>query len=99
VKGNDEKAEDLEAAAASVPVPIVPSETPVVSGISTREVWKAEVTDFEALVLFCATGKGPLALLLPNMRVLDAQARSLKNELNILGVRAVPEKIVAARGR
>ena len=81
-----------------MPVPIVPSQKPDVSGVAFRTTWHAEVLDLELLVLACATGKAPLALLLPNMVTLNAQARSLKKEMNIPGVRAVPDEGVAARG-
>lgn len=96
-KGKDEKAEDLEERAETMPVPIVPSSTPAVSGVAFRTTWHAEVYDPKALVTACAEGLAPLALLQPNMTVLHQQARSLKKELNIPGVRAVPDEGVAAR--
>lgn len=98
-KGQDGKAADLEEQAESVPVPIVASQTPIVSGVAFRTTWHAEVYDLELLVLACATGKAPLALLQPNMVILNTQARSLKKELNIPGVRAVPDEGMAARGQ
>lgn len=97
-KGKDDKAEDLEEQAETVPVPIVPSTSPAVSGVAFRTTWSAEVYDPKALVTACAEGRAPLALLQPNMVVLHQQARSLKKELNIPGVRAVSDEGVAARG-
>jgi hypothetical protein len=97
-RGKDEKAEDLEEQAETVPVPIVPSQSPAVSGVAFRTTWRAEVHDLKALVTACAKGQAPLALLQPNMVVLNTQARSLKKELNIPGVRAVSDEGVAARG-
>ncbi len=97
-KGKDDKATDLEDQAENVPVPIVPSQQPAVSGVSLRTTWRAEVHDLKALVAACAKGQAPLALLQPNMVVLNTQARSLKKELNIPGVRAVSDEGVAARG-
>lgn len=97
-KGKEDKADDLEEQAETVPVPIVPSSVPTTSGVSFRTTWRAEVHDWKALVTACAQGQAPLALLLPNLVVLNAQARSLKKELNIPGVRAVPDEGVAARG-
>lgn len=97
-KGKEEKAEDLEEQAETVPVPIVPSQVPSTSGVAFRTTWRAEVYDPMALVTAVAEGRAPLALLQPNMVVLNAQARSLKKELNIPGVRAVSDEGVAARG-
>ncbi len=97
-KGKDEKAEDLEEQAETVPVPIVPSQVPAASGVAFRTTWHAEVYDLKALVTACAKGQVALALLQPNQVVLNTQARSLKKEMNIPGVRAVPDEGVAARG-
>jgi hypothetical protein len=96
-KGNEDKAEDLEDRAASVPVPIVTVEKPSVSGVATRTTWRAEVVDMLELVKACAEGRQPLSLLEPNMVILNAQARALKRELTIPGVRAVAEEGIAAR--
>jgi hypothetical protein len=97
-KGKDDKAEDLEEQAETIPVPIVPSSVPTTSGVAFRTTWRAEVYDPKALVIACAKGQAPLALLQPNMTVLNQQARSLKKELQIPGVRAVSDEGVAARG-
>jgi hypothetical protein len=97
--GKDDKADELETQALAVPTPIIPSSTARVSGIVQRATWKAEVTDLKALVVAVAAGQAPVTLLLPNMPVLNMQARSLKRELNIPGVRAVSEDVVAARGQ
>lgn len=97
-KGKEEQAEDLEEQAEEVPVPIVPSQRPAVSGVAMRTTWRAEVHDLKALAAACGAGTTPLALLQPNMPVLNSQARSLKKELNIPGVRAVSDEGVAARG-
>lgn len=96
-RGNEDKAEDLEDRAASVPVPIVTAAKPNVSGVATRTTWRAEVADLRELVQACADGRQPLSLLEPNMSILNAQARALKRELAIPGVRAVPEEGIAAR--
>lgn len=77
----------------------VPSETPQVAGISSRELWSAEVTDFPALVSAVAAGKVPYACLLPNQSALNQQARALKQSMNYPGVRAVRTKTVAAGSR
>lgn len=97
-KGQDDKASALEEAAETVPVPIVPSQSPAVPGVAFRTTWHAEVHDMVALVKACAEARAPLSLLRPDMTILNAQARSLKHEMNIPGVRAVPDEGVAARG-
>lgn len=96
-RGKEDKAEELEDRAASVPVPIVTAAKPNVSGVATRTTWRAEVADLRELVQACADGRQPLSLIEPNMVVINAQARALKHELRIPGVRAVPEEGIAAR--
>lgn len=102
-KGQEERAEDLETQAETLPVPIVVPQMPAAQGIALRTTWHAAVTDFPELVLAVARtlaglpGGQPITLLIPNMTVLNAQARALKNELSIPGVQAVPDEGVAAR--
>ena len=96
-RGNEDKAEELRDRADSVPVPIVTVQQPEVLGVSIRTTWTAEITDLLALVKACADGSQPLTQLLPNMPVLRAQAKALKGELRIPGVRAVAEEGIAAR--
>jgi vacuolar-type H+-ATPase subunit E/Vma4 len=101
--GDIRKAEKLEAkadartdAAAAVIAPIVQREAPRVGGISERENWYAVVTDLKLLVEAIAAGKVPVSAVEPNMKVLNAQAKSLKRDLTWPGVRAVVDKIMAA---
>jgi hypothetical protein len=68
------------------------------AGVSRREAWCAEVTDFHALVRAVAKDAKLLPLLEANMPALNAQARSLKQALAIPGVRAVDKGSVAVRG-
>ncbi len=96
-RGADEKAETFEERAASVPVPIVAAEKPAVAGVATRTTWHAEVVDKLELVKAVADGRAPLSALEPNMVLLNQQARSLKGELAIPGVRAVADEGIAAR--
>jgi hypothetical protein len=94
--GKDEKAEALEEQAQNVLVPIVPLMEPKISGISTRQTWHAEIVDKAELIRAVAAGQVPDVVLVPDMPVLNAQARALKAALNYPGVKAVCEEIVAA---
>lgn len=85
-------------AAASMPTTVVPStEAPKAEGVSFTETWSAEVTDLMALVRAVADSKAPLACLVADMKVLNMQARALKAQLNLPGVKAVATKTVSAR--
>lgn len=74
----------------------VPSAAPKVSGIAQRENWSAQVDDLMQLVKAVAAGQVPPEVLLPNMVVLNQQARSLKQSLKYPGVRAICVNTVAA---
>jgi len=82
-KGKDEKAASLAAK------PFVPE----VSGLSFTEHWHAEVTDWPALVAWCAKDTGRLGYLLPNLVELNTVARNLKCETlgELPGVKGVKE--------
>lgn len=95
-KGQAEKAEVLQMQAETVAVPTIAKQTPTVSGISTREVWSAEVVDIKALCRAIADGVVPEVAVAANMTVLNQQARSLKAALNWPGVRAVSQKSLAS---
>lgn len=81
----------------TAPPPVLPRATPKVSGISTRDMWAAEVTDLAALVKFVAAHPAYLALLTPNMTAINQQARSLKQAMQIPGVRVFNTPTVSAR--
>ena len=68
---------------------------PKAEGVSSRELWGAEVYDFPALVKAVAAGHVEPAVLLPNTTTLNGLARTLKSALNIPGVRAVAKRIMA----
>lgn len=70
-----------------------------VAGVSSREVWRAEVVDLMALIRAVASGQVPSNVLEANTTVLGGLARSLKGNLRIPGVRPVCEKAVAAGRR
>lgn len=95
--GNVETAHAIIQAAQFVaPTPVV-SEQPKIAGEAKRETWHAEVEDIVALARAVADGRASPENLLPNMPVLNQQARSLKASLAIPGVKAVCERILATR--
>jgi len=94
--GRVEKAEVLQSRAEGVVAPIITREIPKVAGLSSRENWYAECTDLGKLVAAVAAGQAPLSLLIPNDKILGAQARSLKADFVAPGVRVWMEKSLAA---
>jgi hypothetical protein len=96
--GKEEKAHELAMQAASVVAPVVAANVDKAQGISTRQNWKAEVTDKMALVQAVAAGKLPISMLDVNMTSLNAIAKATKGEVEYPGVRFYPETVVSARG-
>lgn len=80
-----------------VPTVAVAPATPKVQGVAFRETWSAKVTSVAALAKYVAANPQFAALLSANMPALNAQARSLKGQLQIPGVEAVCTRDVAAR--
>jgi hypothetical protein len=97
--GDAAEAEALIEEPIIVPTVAVQPSTPKVSGIAYRETWSASVTDLGALVKFVAANPQFAALLTPNMPALNAQARSLKGQMQIPGVEAICTRDVAAGRR
>ena len=96
-RGDENRAEQFADRAASVPVPIVAAEKPQAAGIAMQTRWRAEVYDKLTLIRAIAEGRAPLGAVEPNMVLLNAQARSLKGEMAIPGVKAVADEGIAAR--
>lgn len=72
------------------------------AGIGNRQNWKAEVTDFKALVLAAADRARAgddflLGFLLPNDKALGMAAKSMQRKLVIPGVRVYAEDILSVR--
>lgn len=64
------------------------------------EQWSAEVLGDEGLLLLVKTiaaGKAPLRLIQPNMVALNAMARTLKEQMNIPGVKSVRQYSTAVK--
>ena len=86
-QGKEERAQTLEDRAETVTAAPVESEAPKVKGISTRTVWKFEVTD-ESQV--------PREYLSVDHTKIGGVVRALKNAANIPGVRVYSEETMSA---
>ena len=86
------------AAAVVAPVIAVASAAPKTAGISVRKSWKAEIVDLSAFLLFACENKRT-DLLLPNMKVLEALAKGLKDQAAIPGVKFSEESVMSASSR
>jgi len=94
--GEKEAAKALKAAPIVVPKVTAPVE-PLKTTSSTTVRWHAEVVDLMSLVKAVAAGKQPLAYIEAVIPALNKQAMSLKAELAIPGVKAVPVETLAVR--
>jgi hypothetical protein len=89
----------LEGESEAPPVVLQSSGAPRAEGIQTREVWKGEVVDLEALVKAVAAGTAPIALLEPCQSKINGMVKMLGKELKIPGIRVYSEKVIAVTGR
>lgn len=99
-KGQIEKAEALRESANAVVAPIVSpaTEAPKVTGIATRGLWKARVTDKAALVRHIVAERPDLLSLIEiDASALNAMARAQKSALSLPGVEVYEHKIIAAQ--
>lgn len=87
-----ETAEALQHAA-----PVAVAAPAKLAGVSTREEWKAEVTDLMALIKAVAAGTESPDLLMANMPEINKRAKALKKEFNVPGIRTFPQQVIAAR--
>jgi len=95
-EGKEAKAEKYEDKAAAVVAPQLAPSFDKGSAVITKR-WHAEVTDLMALVKAIAAGQAPIILVEANMVVLNAQARSLKENMAFPGVKAVGEEDLSTR--
>ncbi len=79
--------------------PVVAPTYQKASGISTRENWKARVTDIKKLCAAVAKGTVPPTYVLPNESVLNARAKADRGTMNVPGVVPVNDPIVSGRSR
>lgn len=96
-KGQTEKADNLIEQSLSVHTPVALHHKPKVTGVSTTTTWYAEITDKMTLIKAVAAGHAPMAFLDVNMKVLNAQAKALKSEMIIPGVKATSKKGISSR--
>ncbi len=69
------------------------------AGVSTREVWSAEIVNIATLIKAAAENPSLAVYLTPNMPALNGTARAQKSMFRVPGVRATCERIAAGRGR
>lgn len=69
------------------------------SGVSVKEVWSARVIDIKKLCAAIAKGTVPVSYIEPNMTALNQRARADRATLNVPGVIAVKDSVVAGRVR
>lgn len=97
--GENDQAEAVLEAATTAPAPIVQAEPDLaeVDGVSTRELWSAEVTDLVKLAKYVAEHPEWASLIEPNMKSLNMLARQQKDALTLPGVRAKSSLSTAVR--
>jgi chromosome segregation ATPase len=91
------KAEQSESLAQSIVAPVVQTEAPKIAGLSSREVWSAEVTDIKALCRAVADGMVSVNAVEANMSYLNKLAKMDKDQMSIPGAKAVKETSIASR--
>lgn len=87
-------AAEIQAAPVYVPPVVVPKATPKLAGGPVYQTrWKHQVVNLMDLVKAVASGRAPINALQTNYVFLGQQARSLKEHMNIPGVRAYAERV------
>lgn len=94
-RGNELNAEMYKNAAENVTAPavVIENTTPKAAGISTREVWKAEVTDKQAFIAAVAANPGLLQFI-----QVDCAGMVRQGWRECSGVRFWKEAVLSARG-
>lgn len=87
----------LQSASEMVVAPVVRIEPAKVSGISTRVIWSAEVTDKLAYLQHVLAHPELIDTIEISMKPLNQMATALKDKLAIPGVRAVASETMSAR--
>ncbi|MCA3230971.1 MAG: hypothetical protein INH06_01420, partial [Cupriavidus sp.] len=80
----------------AAPVPIATA-APKISGLSTRQNWKARCTDKMALIRFIAEHPEHQHLLDINQSALNQLAKAQKDAMKLPGVEAYPDAVMSAR--
>lgn len=101
--GKTEKADALREIAStnvySAPAAIATAEPLKVSGLSSRKVFSAEVTDLMTLVKAVAAGTVPIKALSADMTFLNKMAAALKDEYDYPGTKLVIGTSMASRAK
>ena len=93
-----QEVQEEKAAAVVAPVVAVAAPIPKANGINTRKTWKAKIVDLPAFLAFCCESKC-FDLLLPNEKMLDGLAKSLKEMAKLPGVEFSEVVSMSASGR
>lgn len=88
----------MQAPVVAVAEPVEPTYQKA-QGVSRRENWKARVTDLKKLCKAIGAGKVPVEYVEPNMTALNARAKADKSTLDLPGVEAYDEPVIAGRSR
>ena len=94
----EEVAEIINAPSMAVAAPVDPVYVKA-AGISTRENYKARVTDLRKLCLAVAKGQVPISYVEANMTALNARAKADKLTMAVPGVVAYNDPIVSGKTR
>lgn len=91
---------------APTPAPARPTSAPKTKGLSVREIWRAEITSMQDLILAAAEGDTVAFSILSDAKVRQAAAtaasaiaKGMKANMKVPGVRAYPDTGVAAGKR
>jgi len=97
--GDPVAAEEMLQDAESVDAPVVYVEPELskVDGVSSRTLWSAEVTDMRRFVQFVALNPTYMNMLKPDMKALNAMARSLRENMHMPGIRVSTNTVHAVR--
>lgn len=80
-----------------ISAPVVEKAIPKVSGLSTRKVWKVEITDKLAFVKYIAEHPEYLELVEPNTPAVNKLGLALKKACPIAGIRVFEDEQLASR--
>lgn len=99
-KGDEDRAQEVIDQVEQAPPPPAPvlSGPNQPEGTHARKYYKAEVVDKRKLIAAVAAGEVPDDVLVPDMKVLNGLARSLKQSLKYPGVRVVEDTKPVTRG-
>lgn len=89
--------ETLQQTAQLVTAPVAEQTIKKTKGVSTRSVWKVEVTDKLALIRWVSANPDYINLIEPNMPAIRQMGLALKEACPIIGVRVFEDEVISAR--